>query len=133
MDRQRAVTFVLLLALVAVAVWGYDQYRQKNDYNVFLQNQYHRMFYELIDHVETIEADLAKAMVADSPQQNLVLYSDVWRQAFSAQEKLNQLPISHLTLSNTSKFLTQVGDYGFSLTRKNADGTPVSADDWSNL
>ncbi|HZX46586.1 MAG TPA: germination protein YpeB [Clostridia bacterium] len=133
MDRQRAVTFVLLLALVAVGVWGYDQYRQKNDYHVFLQNQYHRMFYELIDHVETIEADLAKAMVVDSPQQNLVLYSDVWRQAFSAQEKLNQLPISHLTLSNTSKFLTQVGDYGYSLTRKNADGTPVSADDWSNL
>ena len=69
MDRQRAVTFVLLVALVAVGVWGYDQYRQKNDYHVFLQNQYHRMFYELIDHVETIEADLAKAMVADSPQQ----------------------------------------------------------------
>ena len=133
MDRQRAVTFVLLVALVAVGIWGYDQYRQKNDYHVFLQNQYHRMFYELIDHVETIEADLAKAMVADSPQQNLVLFSDVWRQAFSAQEKLNQLPISHLTLSNTSKFLTQVGDYGYSLTRKNADGTPVSADDWSNL
>ena len=91
------------------------------------------MFYELIDHVETIEADLAKTMVADSPQQNLVLFSDVWRQAFSAQEKLNQLPVSHLTLSNTSKFLTQVGDYGYSLTRKNADGTPVSAADWANL
>jgi len=124
---------VLLVALLATGIWGFDQYRQKRDYHVYLQNQYHRMFYELIDHVETIEVDLAKTMVADSPRQNMLLFSDVWRQAFSAQEKLNQLPISHLTLSNTSKFLTQVGDYGYSLTRKNADGTPVSTDDQTNL
>lgn len=133
MNRHRAVTLLLLVALLATGIWGYDQYRQKTDYNIYLQNQYHRMFYELIDHVETIEADLAKTMVADSPRQNTILFSDVWRQAFSAQEKLNQLPISHLTLSNTSKFLTQVGDYGYSLTRKNADGTPISGEDWANL
>lgn len=133
MNRQRAVIIALLVALLATGMWGYDQYRQKTDYHVYLQNQYHRMFYELIDHVETIEVDLAKAMVADSPRQNMLLFSDVWRQAFSAQEKLNQLPVSHLTLNNTSKFLTQVGDYGYSLTRKNADGTPVSTDDQTNL
>jgi germination protein YpeB len=133
LNRHRAVTLLLLVALLATGIWGYDQYRQKTDYHIYLQNQYHRMFYELIDHVETIEADLAKSMVADSPRQNLLLFSDVWRQAFSAQEKLNQLPISHLTLSNTSKFLTQVGDYGYSITRKNADGTPISSEDWSNL
>ncbi len=76
----------VLLALVAVAVWGYDQYRQKNDYNVFFAEPVSQDVLQAIDHVETIEADLAKAMVADSPQQNLVLYSDV-EQAFSAQEK----------------------------------------------
>ena len=86
MDRQRAVTFVLLLALVAVAVWGYDQYRQKNDYNVFLQNQYHRMFYELIDHVETIEADLARPWLRIRRSRTwfyIRMYGD---KAFSAQE-----------------------------------------------
>lgn len=133
MTRERTITIVLLVALLVTGIWGIDQYRQKKNYHVYLQNQYHRMFYELIDHVETIEVDLAKTMVADSPRQNMLLFSDVWRQAFSAQEKLNQLPISHLTLSNTSKFLTQVGDYGYSLTRKNADGTPVSAEDRTNL
>jgi len=133
LTRERTITIVLLVALLVTGIWGIDQYRQKKNYHVYLQNQYHRMFYELIDHVETIEVDLAKTMVADSPRQNMLLFSDVWRQAFSAQEKLNQLPISHLTLSNTSKFLTQVGDYGYSLTRKNADGTPVSAEDRTNL
>ncbi len=131
--RQRTITLVLLIALLAAGIWGYDQYRQKTGYHVYLQNQYHRMFYELIDHVETIEVNLAKTMVTDSPRQSTLLFSDVWRQAFSAQEKLNQLPISHLTLSNTSKFLTQVGDYGYSLTKKNIDGSPVSAEDWTNL
>lgn len=124
---------MLVAALFVTGMWGMDQYRQKVNYRVFLQNQYHRMFYDLIDHVEMIETDLAKSMVTDSPQGNLSLFSDVWHQAFSAQEKLNQLPISHLTLNNTSKFLTQVGDYGYSITKKNADGTPVTAEDWTNL
>ncbi len=133
MARQRTITFLLIAALLITGLWGLDQYRQKTNYRISLQNQYHRMFYDLIDHVETIEADLAKSMVADSPWANLSLFSDVWHQAFSAQEKLNQLPISHLTLNNTSKFLTQVGDYGYSITKKNADGTPISTKDWSNL
>lgn len=133
MEKHKTITLLLVAALLITGIWGYDQRRQRNDYQIFLQNQYHRMFYELIDHVETIEADLAKSMVADSPQLSLVLFSDVWRQAFSAQEKLSQLPLSHITLSNTSKFLTQVGDYGYCITRKNADGTPVSMEDWTNL
>lgn len=133
MRRERIITVLLLVALVATGLWGYNQYIQHRDYRVFLQNQYQRMFYELIDHVENIEVDLAKAMVTSSPGQSLILFSDVWRQAFAAQEKLNQLPISHLTLKNTSKFLTQVGDYSYSLTKKNAEGIPASTDDWENL
>lgn len=133
MRRERTVLVLLLVALLATGVWGYNQYIQKREYRIFLQNQYNRMFYDLIDHVETIEVDLAKSMVTASPKQSLILFSDVWRQAFSAQEKLNQLPISHLTLSNTAKFLTQVGDYSYSLTKKNIDGIPASTEDWNNL
>lgn len=133
MRRDRIVLALLAVALVLTGVWGYGQYIERKDYRVFLQNQYQRMFYELIDHVENIEVDLAKSMVTASPKQSVILFSDVWRQSFSAQEKLNQLPISHLTLSNTSKFLTQIGDYSYSLTKKNIDGIPASADDWDNL
>ncbi len=133
MKRERIIMLLLVGAFLAAGVWGYDQYQARKNYRNFLQNQYQRMFYELIDHVENIEVDLAKTMVTASPKQSLILFSDVWRQAFAAQEKLNQLPISHLTLGNTSKFLTQVGDYSYSLTRKNVDGIPPSADDWDNL
>ncbi|MDI6705146.1 MAG: germination protein YpeB [Bacillota bacterium] len=133
MRRNRMVLALLILGLAASGAWGYSQYTQKQEYRIFLQNQYNRMFYDLIDHVETIEVDLAKTMVTASPSQSLILFSDIWRQSLSAQEKLNQLPISHLTLSNTSKFLTQVGDYSYSLTKKNIDGTPASSEDWDNL
>jgi spore germination protein len=133
MKRERIALILLAGALAMTGLWGYDQYQQKREYNIFLRNQYNRMFYDLIDHVETIEVDLAKSMVTASPKQSLILFSDVWRQSFSAQEKLSQLPISHLALSNTAKFLTQVGDYSYSITKKNIDGIPASSEDWQNL
>ena len=117
LNRRWIIPF-LLCAIVITGVWGIAQYRQKNVYQIYMQNQYQRMFYELLDHVENIQVDFSKVLVSGSTEQNNKLFSDISRQSFSAQEKLNQLPVTHSALNKTSKFLTQTADYSSSMVKK---------------
>lgn len=125
--KERLLPGLLLFAFLITGIWGINQYLQKLQYHVYMQNQYQRMFYELIGHVENIQVDLAKTQIASSPEQNIVLLSDIWKQSFAAQEKLNQLPISHIALNKTAKFLSQAGDYSFSLSRKSMEGKTLDS------
>ncbi len=123
--NRRWLIPLLIFAVVITGLWGAAQYRQKKVYQTYMQNQYQRMFYDLLDHVENIQVDFSKVLVSGSVEQNNKLFSDVSRQSFSAQEKLNQLPVSHTALNKTSKFLTQAADYSSSMVKKNE---PLSSD-----
>ncbi|HHU69446.1 MAG TPA: germination protein YpeB [Thermoanaerobacterales bacterium] len=129
MNRRWIIPF-LLCAIVITGVWGIAQYRQKNVYQIYMQNQYQRMFYELLDHVENIQVDFSKVLVSGSTEQNNKLFSDISRQSFSAQEKLNQLPVTHSALNKTSKFLTQTADYSSSMVKKNE---PLNSEHLENV
>ena len=129
LNRRWIIPF-LLCAIVITGVWGIAQYRQKNVYQIYMQNQYQRMFYELLDHVENIQVDFSKVLVSGSTEQNNKLFSDISRQSFSAQEKLNQLPVTHSALNKTSKFLTQTADYSSSMVKKNE---PLNSEHLENV
>ena len=57
----------------------------------------------------------------------------MWREANLAQAYLAQLPIESQELENTEKFLNQVSDYSYSLSRKNIYNEQLSDDDLKNL
>lgn len=128
-----AAALALALLTVGIGYWGYSQYLQKKQLEVLLTNRNNKAFFELVDHVETMEVLLAKGLVANSSRQNMLLFSDLWQQASAAQEDLGALPVSHAVLGRTAKFLGQVGDYAFSLAKKNARGLPVRSSDWDRL
>ncbi|MGI6647923.1 MAG: germination protein YpeB [Bacillota bacterium] len=125
--------FVLTIILLGTFVWGLTQYRAKTQLNTFVENSYQRSFYEMIQNVENVEVLLAKGLVSNSPRQNIVLFSNVWREAYSAQEKLSQLPIAHELIERTSKFLNQIGDFSFTLARQIADKQDLSAEQRNSL
>jgi len=111
--------------LLATGVWGYTQYRQRLQYRTYLENQYQKSFYELVDHVGNLEVKLSKMMVTATPSQNILLLTDVWRQSNAAQQNLGQLPISHQVLGKTAKFINQLGDFCYSLSKGAADGKTI--------
>lgn len=117
---------VIMLILLAVAIY---QYTDKMFYYRYLEGQYQRSFYELVDHVQSVQSNLAKLMVAESTTQNINILSDTWRQAYAAQTDLSQLPVNAISIIKTSKFLSQVGDYANSLVKKQASGQKLSAQD----
>lgn len=109
------LSIVLSISLVITALWGFTQYESKVAYRHKLNNQYQRYFYEMKDNIETVQTSLSKATLASSKEKNILLLSQIWQQANSAHEKLAQLPIRHIGVRQTERFLNQVSDYSFSL------------------
>lgn len=132
MLRRSLLAFALILIL-ALGAWGYRQYIEKISYHRYLQAQYDRSFYQLVSNVENIETSMGKLMVSSTDKTTIPILDEIWREAFSGQEHLNQLPIGQPEIDNTSKFLTQIGDYAYSLTKKVASGQKLSQQDLATL
>ncbi|MBF8982482.1 germination protein YpeB [Lutibacter sp. B2] len=133
MKRKMILPTVLAIALIITSSWGYMQYQQKNKYYTYLDNQFQRMYYDLMGSVETITTDLSKLMVSSQTKENMVLYSNIWQNAYNAQEKLGQFPIKHVGISKTEKFLSQLGDYTFAMAQKSIDDQVLGDKDLNNL
>ena len=127
------ITAILLVALIATGIWGYNQYLENQEYKIRTDNLYQKSFYELVGHIGNIETRLSKIMVSGDRGQSLEMLSDVWRQSDAAGISLGQLPLGHLSLNKTSKFLNQLSDYCYYLTRKTGDGRTLSLDEIENL
>ncbi len=133
MKKRNAIIAVLAIALVVTGIWGYMENRSKDRYSTFLDNQFQRMFYNLIGSVETISTDISKLLVSSQEKENIVLYSNILMNAYNAQDNLSQLPIKHGEISKIEKFLNQVGDFTFALSRKSLNGDELTEKDITNL
>jgi len=133
MDRKWIPSIVLAIALAGVGVWGYGQYLKNREYAIFMDNLYQKSFYELVGHTGNIENKLSKFMVSGDRNWHMLLLSDVWRHAAAAGEDLGELPLGHLTLRETSKFMNQLSDYCNYLAKKVGEGKTISLDEMKNM
>lgn len=127
------VIAVLAIALVAVGYWGYQQNAARHQLEVAVVNNYREAFDGFLDHMENVQVKLAKSLVSNTLEQNLINLSGVWREAAAAQASLARLPLSPDTLMRAQKFLAQTGDYSYSLLRKNAMGIMLSEEEKQQL
>lgn len=111
---------IFAAAFILTGFFAYNTYTERKQYQIFLQNSYQRSFRDMVTNVENIKLLMEKAEVSASPAQSNAIMTQAWRQAFSAADNLGELPITHTALSKTAKYLTQVGDFSYSLSRQNA-------------
>lgn len=130
-SRQFFSVVTLLILWGLTALWGVYQLNGRRQADALLQNKYNRAFYESLQRTKNVEALLSKGLASSTKGQMDTLFSELWYNANSAQENLHQLPVSHSVVAKTSKFLTQVGDYAYSLTRSNS-GT-LSEKEWQTM
>lgn len=127
MNRKHIIApSILSLILVLSLVWGYNQSQAKNNYEIALENHYQRLFFDVKKHVENVQVNLSKALVADSKERNIILFSQIMNEAFFAQDKLGQMPITHAEAAKTEKFLTQAADYSSFLIQKHLEGEGIT-------
>lgn len=131
-SRQTVAIIALAVLWCTTVLWGIGQLRARRQADVLLQNKYGRAFYETKQRTKNVEALLSKGLVSGSPDQMDAILSDLWYNANSAQENLSQLPVSHDVVARTSKFLSQVGDYAYTLTKSNKTRT-LGDKDWGTM
>ena len=124
---------VILLLLLVVASLGVTVYSKNEEIIRTNENSYNMAFYQLVDEVKDVEAYLAKVQVTTTSEHSAENLTNLWREANMAQSYLSMLPIESQELEKTQKFLNQVSDYSYSLSRKNIEEEDLSKEDLKNL
>ena len=83
--------------------------------------------------MNSVESLLAKAMISKNSEHSAETLTEVWRDSNLALVYLSEMPMNSENLSQTAKFLNQVSDYSYSLSRKNIQNEALSEEDFTNL
>ena len=133
-ENRRMLFLVGGIIIIAVIIgsikYAYDLNKK---YETAKENDYNMAFYELASYIENVEAYLAKALISTSAEHGAETLTNVWREAGLAQTYLSQLPLTSKEIGNTSKFLNQISDYSYSLSRKNIEGNKLTQEDLDNI
>lgn len=133
MQKNKIWTVLAVIGLIVVAILVYNLINQKNVYATTKENEYNMAFYEVVEYVQNLKTYLAKSMISKSAEHGAEMLTHVWREANLAQAYLGMLPIESQELENTEKFLNQVSEYSYSLSRKNIEGNGLTDDDMNKI
>lgn len=131
-NRYTAAIITLAVLFGVTALWGMFQVKERRVAETQLENKYNRAFYESLQRSKNVEALLSKGLASGSSSNTDNLFADLWYNANAAQENLHQLPLSHQVVARTSKFLTQVGDYAYAITKRD-QGTKLTERDRTTM
>ena len=129
MQKNKIWIALIAILIIIIGILGYNLYNKNNQYKIVKENDYNMAFYEVVDYVQNVKTYLAKAMVSKSAEHGAEILTHVWKEASLAQSYVGMLPIESQELENTAKFLNQVSEYSYSLSRKNIDGENLSDED----
>lgn len=134
--KSKEISTIIIIGILVAAVIAtliYYSIKTKREYNLALESKYNLAFYELIDSVQNAETYLAKAQISTSAKSGAENLANVWREAGIAQASIAQLPLTSSEIASTVKFLNQISDYSYSLSRKGMEGEKLSEEDMSNI
>lgn len=132
-NQTRIFIISIIMLTVLCAVTGYYAFSLKEKYNINTSNNYTEAFSNLVNYVNNVENYLAKAMIAKDNAHAAETLTQIWRDSGLAMVYLTRIPLQSEGLSQTEKFLNQVSDYSYSLSRKNIEGKGLVEDDFNNL
>lgn len=131
--KTRICIGTILILIIIIGMLVYRMYNMNTDTKNEQNTSYDMAFYQLIDYVENVENFLAKATISTSSEAGAETLTHVWREADLAVSCLSQLPLNIEQLNKTAKFLNQVSEYSYSLSRKNIYKEELKQEDLDNL
>ena len=133
MEKNKIWMTIAIIAVIVAIILGYNLFNQKTAYATTKENDYNMAFYQVVEYVQNVKTYLAKSMISKSAEHGAENLTQVWREANLAQAYVGMLPIESQELENTEKFLNQVSEYAYSLSRKNIDGKGLAEDDLNKI
>ncbi|MBU5270079.1 germination protein YpeB [Clostridium cochlearium] len=132
-SKRIIYTAIVTIIVVFSSTFAILMTLERTDYRNYLQAQYSKNMYELMDSVQNIRVNLSKAAVVGSREQKIIVFDEIFRHATNANDRLHSLPLSQDTIENTSKFLSQVGDFCYTLGKTTSEGTELQDKDYKNI
>ncbi|MBU3143164.1 germination protein YpeB [Clostridium sp. CF012] len=127
MTKKRILyTSAVTVIVVFSTTFAILMFLERLDYRNYLQGQYSKNMYELISSVQNIRINLGKAAIVGSREQSIVVFEEIFRYSGTANDKLHSLPIEQSVIGDTSEFLTQVGDFCYTLAKATSEGKDLS-------
>ena len=131
--KSHYLVAVLLILGVILGGNAIVKNNQLNKATNHINSIYSKSFLELADSVAEIDNCLSKGAVSHSAGYLSELSDKIYVQSYSAMNSLGQLPVNHIELDNTSKVLSQVGDYTYSLSKKISNGHEITPQEQKDL
>ena len=133
MRKNKILIIVIGTLIVVIGFLSYYLYNKNKQYQILKENDYNMAFYEVVDYVQNVKTYLAKTMVSKSSKHGAENLTHVWKEANLAQSYVGMLPIESQELENTGKFLNQVSEYSYYLSRKNIDGEGLTDEELDKI
>lgn len=124
--------FIIILILLVFG-FGYYSYFLNTQAKTTELNTYNYSFFELVNNVNNIENYLAKAMISNDSEHATDTLTKVWADSNLAVSYMKNIPFNSHGSDKTIKFLNQVSDYSYTLSRKTLSGEALNDEDFENL
>ena len=131
--KTRMLIGTIIIAIILIGCLIYKINQNEENYASQKSNTYNMSLYQLTEHVQNVENFLAKSTISSSSEAGAESLTHVWKEADTAVSYLSQIPLNVEQLYKTAKFLNQVSEYSYSLSRKNIYKEELSQEDLDNL
>lgn len=129
---RKMLTLVVCLTLMLITLSVYAL-KLSQQFARLTENTYNFAFYQLIEYSNNLEKLLQKVQLTNSVEHQAESFASITRETSLAQNTLARLPLKTQELENTQKFLNQLEDYSYSLTKKTIVGEKLSNDDFKKV
>lgn len=130
--KIRLISYISF-ALVALTIFSVVQSIKVKRYEQAILLTQQKALISLDEYLSDIGVSLEKAVYVNTPSMFSNLSTELWRDSAEAKNSLSELPSNDTSISNTYKFLSQVGEYVMSLQRKSMNGETLTKDERRQL
>lgn len=131
--KDNVKTAILIVLFLLMLMTGHYAYVLREEYINSRLNTYNEAFSNVVNYVNNVENYLSKAMISKNPEYSAYTLVQIWRDSSLANSYLAQIPLTNETLMQTSKFLNQVSDYAYTMSKKNIKQESLTDEDFENL
>lgn len=128
----RTVSFILAAFFTLGASAALNAARA-NTYRIQVQAVSERALNELGEYVANIETSLEKGLYANTATMINKLSMSLRQEAAGAKSSLSQLSLAELELENMYRFLSQIGEFALSISRKIESGAQITQEERQKL
>ena len=95
MNKKRVIyTTIVAFIVVFSTTFAFLMTLERRDYKNYLQGEYTKSMYQLIDSVKNLKGSLAKSAIVNSREANIVTFNNISKYADIANDKIHSIPVS---------------------------------------